>query len=157
MGFEATNLATLKLPAGMSGADVLFDEFLDRIDRYKATRDFPATKGPSYLSVHLRFGTISIRRLAREAHARGGAGAEGVAERTDLAGLLLPDPLAQPARAQRQLPAGIRCRALGGRRGEVPRVVRRVAPDIRWSMPHSASWRRPGTCTTGCAWSAPPS
>ena len=50
--------------------------FLDRIDRYKATRDFPATKGPSYLSVHLRFGTISIRRLAREAHARGGAGAE---------------------------------------------------------------------------------
>ena len=76
MGFEATNLATLKLPAGMSGADVLFDEFLDRIDRYKATRDFPATKGPSYLSVHLRFGTISIRRLAREAHARGGAGAE---------------------------------------------------------------------------------
>jgi deoxyribodipyrimidine photo-lyase len=77
MGFEPTNLATLKLPTGASGAETLFDEFLDRIDRYKQTRDFPATKGPSYLSVHLRFGTISVRRLAREAHARGGAGAEG--------------------------------------------------------------------------------
>ncbi len=76
MGFDATNLAALKLPTGMSGADALFDDFLERIDRYKLTRDFPATKGPSYLSVHLRFGTISIRRLAREAHARGGAGAE---------------------------------------------------------------------------------
>lgn len=76
MGFRSTNLATLKLPAGMSGADTLFDAFLDRIDRYKVLRDFPAAKGPSYLSVHLRFGTISIRRLAREAHARGGAGAE---------------------------------------------------------------------------------
>jgi len=32
-------------------------------------------KGVSYLSVHLRFGTISIRRLARFALARGGAGA----------------------------------------------------------------------------------
>lgn len=77
MGFEPTNLAALKLPTGASGAETLFDEFLDRIDRYKQTRDFPATKGPSYLSVHLRFGTISVRRLAREAHARGGAGAEG--------------------------------------------------------------------------------
>jgi deoxyribodipyrimidine photo-lyase len=27
-------------------------------------------KGPSYLSVHLRFGTMSIRQLAREAHKR---------------------------------------------------------------------------------------
>ena len=76
MGFAPTNLATLKLPAGATGADTLLDDFLDRIDRYKQTRDFPATKGPSYLSVHLRFGTISIRRLAREAQVRSGAGAE---------------------------------------------------------------------------------
>jgi deoxyribodipyrimidine photo-lyase len=33
--------------------------------QYKAARDLPAIKGPSYLSVHLRFGTISIRELAR--------------------------------------------------------------------------------------------
>ena len=40
----------------------------ERIDRYHETRDFPAVKGPSYLSAHLRFGTVSIRQLAREAH-----------------------------------------------------------------------------------------
>jgi len=34
---------------------------------YRETRDFPAIKGPSYLSVHLRFGTVPIRRLVREA------------------------------------------------------------------------------------------
>jgi deoxyribodipyrimidine photo-lyase len=34
------------------------------IRRYKALRDFPAIKGTTRLSVHLRFGTISIRELA---------------------------------------------------------------------------------------------
>ena len=34
-------------------------------------------KGPSYLSVHLRFGTISIRQLAREAHRRMQDGSRG--------------------------------------------------------------------------------
>jgi deoxyribodipyrimidine photo-lyase len=37
------------------------------IKRYKEQRDFPALPGTSRLSVHLRFGTISIRALAREA------------------------------------------------------------------------------------------
>ena len=46
------------------------DDFLHRIDRYHETRDYPAVKGPSYLSAHLRFGTISIRRAAREAYQR---------------------------------------------------------------------------------------
>ena len=44
---------------------------------YHETRDFPAIKGPSYLSTHLRFGTVSIRRLAREAHDRREAGSRG--------------------------------------------------------------------------------
>jgi deoxyribodipyrimidine photo-lyase len=35
--------------------------------RYKEQRDFPAVEGTTRLSVHLRFGTISIRKLAREA------------------------------------------------------------------------------------------
>ncbi|MFM7645432.1 MAG: cryptochrome/photolyase family protein [Sphingomonadales bacterium] len=39
------------------------------IKRYKEQRDFPALPGTSRLSVHLRFGTISIRSLAREAGA----------------------------------------------------------------------------------------
>lgn len=76
MGFEPTNLRELKLPVGMSGGAQLFENFLERIDRYQQTRDFPALKGPSYLSVHLRFGTVSIRQLAAAAWQRGGAGAQ---------------------------------------------------------------------------------
>ena len=37
------------------------------IKAYKEQRDFPAIDGTSRLSVHLRFGTISVRELAREA------------------------------------------------------------------------------------------
>jgi deoxyribodipyrimidine photo-lyase len=77
IGFEATNLHTLKMPSGPAGAEELFGDFLERIDRYHETRDFPAIKGPSYLGTHLRFGTIAIRRLAREAHARVEAGERG--------------------------------------------------------------------------------
>lgn len=39
------------------------------IQRYSEQRDYPGTTGTSRLSVHLRFGTISIRELAREAGA----------------------------------------------------------------------------------------
>ncbi len=70
IGFESTNLKVLNIPTGASGAQTLLQNFLERIDRYQATRDFPAVKGPSYLSVHLRFGTVSIRELARLAHQR---------------------------------------------------------------------------------------
>ena len=65
LGFERTNLRTLGIPAGESGAQRLFDEFGDRIGAYREARDYPAVRGPSYLSVHLRFGTVSVRRLAR--------------------------------------------------------------------------------------------
>lgn len=37
------------------------------ISSYKEKRDFPAQSGTSKLSLHLRFGTISIRQLARKA------------------------------------------------------------------------------------------
>ncbi|RVT52122.1 cryptochrome/photolyase family protein [Rubrivivax albus] len=77
LGFERTNLHQLKLPSGPAGAQELLDDFLGRIDRYHEARDFPAVKGPSYLSTHLRFGTVSIRRLAREAHQRMVAGQRG--------------------------------------------------------------------------------
>ena len=65
IGFEPTNLRELPVHPGMSGANALFDDFRERVGRYHAARDFPALKGPSYLSVHLRFGTIPVRRLAR--------------------------------------------------------------------------------------------
>jgi deoxyribodipyrimidine photo-lyase len=70
LGFHPTNLADLKLGYGETGGKQLFEEFCSRIDAYGATRDFPAIKGPSYLSVHLRFGTVSIRELARFAWER---------------------------------------------------------------------------------------
>ena len=68
LGFEETDLAEVGIHPGMSGAQQLWDEFrAGRIKRYGALRDFPAVKGVSYLSVHLRFGTISIRELVRTA------------------------------------------------------------------------------------------
>lgn len=75
LGFEATDLGKLRLPTGMSGAQALFRDFIERIDDYAARRDFPAVKGTSYLSAHLRFGTISIRQLAAFAQAQPGRGA----------------------------------------------------------------------------------
>jgi deoxyribodipyrimidine photo-lyase len=77
IGFEATNLHQLKLPSGPAGAQELLADFLDRIDGYDEARNFPAVKGPSYLSTHLRFGTVSIRQLARAAHQRMTAGSRG--------------------------------------------------------------------------------
>ena len=62
MGFQAPS-ASLKIKGGMQAASDLIEDFSNRIDHYADTRDFPAIKGPSYLSVHLRFGTISIRYL----------------------------------------------------------------------------------------------
>ncbi|QAZ40198.1 deoxyribodipyrimidine photolyase [Methylibium sp. Pch-M] len=78
IGFEPSNLAALKLAPGTAGGRALLEDFGDeRIDRYDQTRDFPAVKGPSYLSVHLRFGTVSIRELARLAWDRARAGSRG--------------------------------------------------------------------------------
>ena len=77
IGFVHTNLHQLRLPVGSSGGQGLLDEFLDRIDDYDAHRDFPAIKGPSYLSVHLRFGTLSIRQLASAAWQRMQGGSRG--------------------------------------------------------------------------------
>ncbi len=54
-------------PAGEHGAQSLLADFMGRMAQYHATRDFPAVKGPSYLSVHLRFGTVSIRQLVSAA------------------------------------------------------------------------------------------
>ncbi len=65
LGFEETNLKQLAIPTGMSGGASLFEQFLPRIANYGVARDFPALKGPSYLSVHLRFGTVSLRHLVR--------------------------------------------------------------------------------------------
>ncbi len=79
LGFEPSNLTQLRIPTGSSGARQLFEEFFSRMDQYHATRDFPALKGPSYLGVHLRFGTVSLRRLVTTAQQRSLEGSPGAA------------------------------------------------------------------------------
>lgn len=59
LGF--TDLQKYPFPARSSSKDL--------IRSYHENRDFPIKNGTSKLSVHLRFGTISIRQLAREARA----------------------------------------------------------------------------------------
>jgi deoxyribodipyrimidine photo-lyase len=79
LGFAATNLRETGVAPGMAGGAALFARLRERIDDYATTRDYPALEGASRLSVHLRFGTVSVRELAAFAHARsleaGGAGA----------------------------------------------------------------------------------
>ena len=77
LGFVKTNLDALHVHGSAAAAEALLADFMHRIDDYGSARDFPAVKGPSYLGVHLRFGTVSIRRLAsaaREHIARLGRG-----------------------------------------------------------------------------------
>ena len=75
IGFQHTNLRELGIATGLSGAQAMLRDFLRRIDRYDRARDFPSVKGPSYLSVHLRFGTLSIRQLVGKANALASPGA----------------------------------------------------------------------------------
>lgn len=79
LGFQSSKLSELKIPAGSRGGEALFEDFLGRMKHYKDTRDFPAVKGPSYLGVHLRFGTVSIRKMACCALAQQKNGNEGAA------------------------------------------------------------------------------
>jgi deoxyribodipyrimidine photo-lyase len=79
IGFEPSNLGQLQMPTGMSGAAKLLDDFWGRMDAYDETRNFPSVKGPSYLGMHLRFGTVSIRQLVGLALQRKLDGSAGAA------------------------------------------------------------------------------
>ena len=79
IGFKASHPVALKIPTGSSGATQMFDDFLERVDQYHVTRDFPSVRGPSYLGVHLRFGTVSIRQLAATAYRLQNQGSQGAA------------------------------------------------------------------------------
>ena len=60
MGFESTSLA---MPSARISKDI--------ISNYDSTRNFPGLKrGTTRLGIHLRFGTISIRALARASEGR---------------------------------------------------------------------------------------
>ncbi|MCP5266409.1 MAG: deoxyribodipyrimidine photo-lyase [Burkholderiaceae bacterium] len=80
IGFQSAGLSDLPIEPGSAGASARLEEFAGRIGDYHRRRDFPGRKGPSYLSVHLRFGTISIRQVARlawQAIAAGGPDRQG--------------------------------------------------------------------------------
>ena len=80
LGFRPTDLRELGILPGLSGARLCVDDFRERIARYAEQRNFPAVKGVSYLSVHLRFGTVSIRELVSIALANGAlTGEDGAA------------------------------------------------------------------------------
>jgi deoxyribodipyrimidine photo-lyase len=80
IGFAPTGLRQIGVAPGMSGARALIDDFSPRLARYREQRDYPAIKGVSYLSVHLRFGTVSLRELVSLALAAGEDGATWLGE-----------------------------------------------------------------------------
>jgi len=51
-----------------SGQEIPGKSYKSVIDDYAGKRDFPAIKGTSHIGIHLRFGTLSLRRVARDAN-----------------------------------------------------------------------------------------
>lgn len=67
--FKAPAIPTLKeMGFVKSEIDYPEKEYDSVIADYAKNRDFPAITGTSHVGVHLRFGTVSIRRCARDAH-----------------------------------------------------------------------------------------
>lgn len=73
MGFQK---AELWLESGERAARKRLVTFIKKLERYDEERDLPSAQGTSGLSVHLRFGTISIRKLVRFALKQKSKGAE---------------------------------------------------------------------------------
>jgi deoxyribodipyrimidine photo-lyase len=67
--YRAPTLPSLKL-MGFNKSDRPFPgkRYEDVIKDYAEKRNFPAAKGTSHIGLHLRFGTVSIRELARKAN-----------------------------------------------------------------------------------------
>ncbi|RQO67442.1 deoxyribodipyrimidine photolyase [Pedobacter sp. KBW06] len=69
-------LAPQEIPSlsemGFESSDLNFPDkdFSSKLNLYEDKRDFPAEDATTYLGVHLRFGTLSIREAAREALAQ---------------------------------------------------------------------------------------
>jgi deoxyribodipyrimidine photo-lyase len=63
IGFQSNSLW---LKPGSKAAFERLKNFIKIVDRYDEYRDIPSVEGTSGLSVHLRFGTISIRELIRQ-------------------------------------------------------------------------------------------
>ncbi|MFZ4506250.1 MAG: cryptochrome/photolyase family protein [Fimbriimonas sp.] len=73
LGFAANDLW---VSAGEDAGLAQLEAYSHKVDGYAKDRDFPALAATSGLSVHLRFGTVSIRACVRMALERGGHGAD---------------------------------------------------------------------------------
>ena len=146
LGFEPTQLRSLGILPGAAAGESMLQDFLQRIDHYEDRRNFPAIKGPSYLSVHLRFGTVSIRRLAREAWERAQRGSQGAS--VWLSELIWRDFYHQilhhhPHVVERSF------------KPDYDRIQWERGPNalaIPWWTPPWPKSTKPATCTTVCAW-----
>jgi deoxyribodipyrimidine photo-lyase len=76
LGFEEP--AVPAQPFGMDGASALFEAFIKRMPDYDTARNYPALDSTSRLSMHLRFGTVSVRHLIRTVQQLAANGAGGV-------------------------------------------------------------------------------
>lgn len=65
LGFESTNIRQIGILPGMSGAQAALATFKERIANYHELRNTPSIAGTSWMSTHLRFGTVSTRELVR--------------------------------------------------------------------------------------------
>lgn len=54
---------------GFAKSDAKFpaSKFAEKLDGYEKDRDYPAKNATTHIGLHLRFGTVSIRKVAREA------------------------------------------------------------------------------------------
>jgi deoxyribodipyrimidine photo-lyase len=79
--FQPTNLGSLGITPGMNGGAAAGGRLLLAHRPLRRATRLSRIKGVSYLSVHLRFGTISIRELVAQALAFGAAQATMVPPR----------------------------------------------------------------------------
>ena len=153
LGFEPGDLQQAGVEPGMSGARRRYERFIAQLDRYHEQRNAVAADGTSRLSVHLRFGTISIREVARAAWLAPGPGAAAwlneLAWRDFFFMILHHYPHVVERAFRREFERA--CRTPTTRRC-TPRGAR-GAPDTRWSMPACAASTRRASCITACAWS----
>lgn len=68
IGFEETNIRNIRIGFSNKDAKLMLSNFCkNKISKYNEMRNYPSVSGVSFLGVHNRFGTISVRELIREA------------------------------------------------------------------------------------------
>ena len=68
LNFEKTNVSNIKIGFSNKDAKLILSNFCkNKIAKYDQIRDFPKMAGVSFLGIHNRFGTISVRELLRSA------------------------------------------------------------------------------------------